>query len=55
MKEYKVIEEVGISNLMKSVNELLKQGWDCQGGVDAAPSDSIAFYTQAMVREIKAE
>jgi len=46
-KEYVVIAESGLFDFINSVNDFLKKGWRCQGGIMVTP-DKI-FY-QAMVR-----
>ena len=54
MKTYKIVTGIGPGYLMDSVNELLKEGWECQGGVSAAWMSLDLrrwWYTQAMTRE----
>lgn len=60
--EYKVIvssheyQKNGYAEFIMKVNELLAEGWKCQGGVSIShcPSmygGSACYYAQAMIRE----
>ena len=62
--EYKVIvskreyNNTGYDDFVKKVNDLLAEGWKCQGGASIAycPSNFGGYdchYAQAMIREIE--
>ena len=57
--EYRIIFGESTVYLEKQVNDYLKNGWQCQGGVAvkkavrSSPSEPILYFFQAIVREIK--
>lgn len=52
--EYKVLEDMRISDLMNQVNYWLAEGWECQGGIAIFHNHS--FYSnmffQAMIKRM---
>jgi hypothetical protein len=47
--EYKIVWENTVGELTRTVNELIKNGWNTQGGVSLGVGGS---YIQAMVKTI---
>jgi hypothetical protein len=47
---YKVLEAVSTSGLAYKVEELLRKGWVCQGGVTISNGKYMVEYFQAMVK-----
>jgi len=53
-KEYTVITAASANDLELSVNERLKDGWECQGGISIAMlAESGREFCQAMVKDVK--
>ena len=50
--EYMVLEYNELDTLIRKVNEHLKDGWECQGGINVTVSPAKnAWYAQAMIKE----
>jgi hypothetical protein len=49
--EYRVIEEVNVSDLIIEVNNAIKQGWKPQGGICAINKDQCgSVWAQAIIK-----
>ena len=44
--EYKVVSDEDLRFVVKVVNEMLKQGWMCQGGVSVSMYRTDKFYSE---------
>jgi hypothetical protein len=51
--EFTVVSEYEIQTLIKKVNELIKEGWRPQGGIDTSAASG--FHYIALTRETKKE
>jgi len=52
-KEYTIITAASANDLELSVNERLKDGWECQGGISIAMlTESGREFCQAMVKDV---
>lgn len=55
MMKYKVISDNDMESVVEQVNELMEEGWVCQGGISIAYSRDQGYnselYAQAMVKK----
>ena len=49
--KYIVIQEIALYLINSKINELIREGWQVQGGVSTVAIHSDIIYTQAMVKK----
>lgn len=52
--KYYIVMELEEGELERKVNEMLTEGWECQGGICVVPrGDCYHYFAQAMIRRTK--
>lgn len=53
--KYKILAHEKPEKLESMVNDLLSEGWECQGGLNSffMPNSQLAWFSQAMVKQTK--
>ena len=51
--DYMILESDFISKLREKVNDWLKKGYKCQGGVCVSTDETNVYYAQAMIKGSK--
>jgi len=52
-QEYDVVSSLSLGNLIKEVNECLREGWRCIGVMVTEKSGNDIVYLQALSREVR--